>query len=504
MLRTLTQRIRQSLDLQQTLNAAVTEVQRFLNADRVVIYRVNPDGTGSVIVESVVPEQAPILDQPLPEEIFPLECHALYLKGRTRTVIDIEQDEMSPCLADTLRELGVRSKLVVPILLYATFTSDAQDSLWGLLIAHQCVPRRWQESEVDLLEKLANQLGIAIYQANLYAQLQIELVERQKAEQAMTKAIEQEQQLRERERFISTVSRNIRQFLDLNYILNTTVDEVLQFLRADRVIVYQFNPDWSGKIVAESVSTPSFSIIKQSIQDSCFVESSIVQAYREGRIQTVDNILDSNLHPCYVGLLNQFQVKAIISIPIIVKQELWGLLIAHDCTGSRQWQNIGWSLLRQLSTQMAIGIQQAELYQQLQSANRDLHRYATTDSLTQVANRRAFEDHLQKEWQRLAREQQPLSLILCDVDYFKRYNDTYGHPAGDICLVQVAQTLQSTLKRPADLVARYGGEEFIIILPNTTNAGAVQVAQNIQQQIAQLQLPHAASLASSYVTLSLG
>lgn len=141
---------------------------------------------------------------------------------------------------------------------------------------------------------------------------------------------------------------------------------------------------------------------------------------------------------------------------------------------------------------------------ELQKANQELHRLATLDGLTQVANRRCFEEYFNLEWRRLQREKAPLSFILCDVDYFKFYNDTYGHLAGDSCLKQIAQAINDTLKRPADLVARYGGEEFAIILPNTTIEGAVHVAELVQEKIKRLQIIHSKSSASEFVTLSIG
>lgn len=140
----------------------------------------------------------------------------------------------------------------------------------------------------------------------------------------------------------------------------------------------------------------------------------------------------------------------------------------------------------------------------LREVNLELKRLATLDGLTQVANRRCFDETLTQEWRRLTREQQPLSLILCDVDYFKRYNDQYGHQGGDDCLRQVAAVLTQAAQRSADLVARYGGEEFAVILPNTGLEGAMTVAQTIQAALDNLQLPNAQSLVSPYVTLSLG
>lgn len=140
----------------------------------------------------------------------------------------------------------------------------------------------------------------------------------------------------------------------------------------------------------------------------------------------------------------------------------------------------------------------------LQSANQALQNLAYIDALTQIPNRRQFDERLFQEWQRLKREQLPLSLILCDVDYFKQYNDAYGHQAGDDCLRNIAQAIANTARRPSDLAARYGGEEFVILLPNTSPEGARDVAQQIQIYLQSLQLPHQGSKVSQYVTASFG
>jgi diguanylate cyclase (GGDEF)-like protein len=163
-------------------------------------------------------------------------------------------------------------------------------------------------------------------------------------------------------------------------------------------------------------------------------------------------------------------------------------------------------------------LQQMQLYRQLEATNQALERtnqelatanaalaqLVSLDSLTCLANRRCFDERLEWEWKRLTREQVPLSLILCDIDFFKGYNDTYGHQAGDVCLQRVAEALCSAVKRPADLVARYGGEEFVLVLPHTGSAGAMQIAREIQTRLKDLQLTHATSSVSPYVTLSMG
>lgn len=133
-----------------------------------------------------------------------------------------------------------------------------------------------------------------------------------------------------------------------------------------------------------------------------------------------------------------------------------------------------------------------------------LAREVTIDSLTQIANRRAFDQRLSNEWQRLSRENLPMSLLLCDVDFFKRYNDRYGHLAGDDCLRAVAKAIENGIRRPADLAARYGGEEFAVILPNTERDGSIFIAEQICQAIANLNILHEASYVCDRVSISIG
>lgn len=140
----------------------------------------------------------------------------------------------------------------------------------------------------------------------------------------------------------------------------------------------------------------------------------------------------------------------------------------------------------------------------LQEAHERLRIVSVMDELTQVANRRQFNEKLNTEWNRMKREGLPLSLIMCDVDCFKSYNDAYGHQYGDRCLRSISNALTKTVKRSIDLVARYGGEEFAIIMPNTDIYGALKVAESVRTAIEQLQIPNKASIVSGFITLSLG
>jgi diguanylate cyclase (GGDEF)-like protein len=144
------------------------------------------------------------------------------------------------------------------------------------------------------------------------------------------------------------------------------------------------------------------------------------------------------------------------------------------------------------------------LLEQLEKDKNEARNIAVTDSLTQVANRRKLDQYLIQEWEKMEREKLPISFVLCDIDFFKLYNDYYGHQAGDRCLINVAQTISHAVKRPLDLVARYGGEEFAVILPNTSSQAAIQVAEIIWTEVQKQQIPHHKSLTSEYVTLSIG
>ncbi|MGK7953886.1 MAG: PAS domain S-box protein, partial [Crocosphaera sp.] len=170
------QHIRESLNLEEVLVTTVADVQEFLKADRVLIYRIWEDGTGSAITETVAPEYPTILGKTFPEEVFPREYHQAYTLGKIRDITNIDHEEIEPCLADFVRQFGVKAKLVVPILQQIRENKDVTEQqepyLWGLLIVHQCCsPRQWQTWEIELMKQLANQVAIAIQQSELYQQL---------------------------------------------------------------------------------------------------------------------------------------------------------------------------------------------------------------------------------------------------------------------------------------------------------------------------------------------
>jgi diguanylate cyclase (GGDEF)-like protein len=145
-----------------------------------------------------------------------------------------------------------------------------------------------------------------------------------------------------------------------------------------------------------------------------------------------------------------------------------------------------------------------EIRKRLTESNEQLERLSALDTLTGLANRRRFDDVIRREWRRGVREEAPLSLVFCDIDFFKDFNDGYGHLAGDQCLVRVAEVVTATSNRPGDLAARYGGEEFVLVLPGTTAEGAHLLAEKLRARVEALRISHSGSHVGPYLTISLG
>ncbi len=184
-----------------------------------------------------------------------------------------------------------------------------------------------------------------------------------------------------RERLLNKIALRIRESLNLHEILTTTVSQVRQLLKTDRVIIYQFCPDWSGKVEVESVRDKHLSILGRTIQDFCFEETTLLP-YKKGETKANDDIYKSNLTPCHIQLLEQFQVRANLVVPILQGEDIWGLLIAHHCLEPRKWHPSDIDFLEKLATQVAIAINQSTLFHQAQS---ELGRASRAESELQEA-----------------------------------------------------------------------------------------------------------------------
>ncbi|MBD0334908.1 MAG: GAF domain-containing protein [Cyanobacteria bacterium Co-bin13] len=187
----------------------------------------------------------------------------------------------------------------------------------------------------------------------------LELAERKRREEEL-------RQQMERERLVAEIAQRIRRSLNLDDILHTTVSEVQQFLQADRALIYRFEPDWSGIVAVESVVPGCLSIQSTRIKDSFFVSTAGRELYKQGQVHAVDDVYTANLSECHRELLTQLQIRANLVVPIVQGEKLWGLLVVNSCLEPRQWQPLDLTLLKHLATQLAIAIQQSELYQKLQ------------------------------------------------------------------------------------------------------------------------------------------
>ncbi|MDJ0730994.1 MAG: diguanylate cyclase [Crocosphaera sp.] len=208
------------------------------------------------------------------------------------------------------------------------------------------------------------------------------------------------------------------------------------------------------------------------------------------------------------NLLNNSEIQSLlwdliqlIDTPVSLEDINGNLLLGQSITSSTEEYSI---LVDQQTIGSVKGDSSVQIIARLLSYLANQEKFVLFDELTQIPNRRYFNRYFQQEWRRCQREHSPMSLLLCDLDYFKSYNDYYGHQQGDSCLRQVAQILQETLKRPGDMVFRYGGEEFAIILPNTASEGAEFIAEQIVQRIQLEQIAHSPSPIIPYVTVSLG
>lgn len=471
----ISQRIRQSLDLAVILETTVNEIQQLLRCDRVLVYRFNPNWDGCVIFEARNPTYPSLLGRNFSQHCFPIElCVKPYTRGRIHRLNNVKNASLSSCYLNMLQSIQVQANLSLPIL--------QGERLWGLLVAHHCAtPRDWQDGEVDLLQKLSNQLSIALKQSELY---------------------QQTYNIAQREKAIRRVIQAIHQSLDLDEIFATATREICQLLHLDRAEIVRYFPKRSLWVnVASHRTDPNLpEALGLEIADA---GNEFAAQLKQRRIVRVDDYSqqasdrENQRHaPVYSG--------AWLLVPLTVGETVWGSLSLSHCHTPWQWHNSEVELAETVAAQLAIAIQQSQLYHQLQQANAELERLATVDGLTEIANRRYFDRYLQQQWQHLSRSRRPISLILCDIDDFKQYNDCYGHLAGDDCLIRVAQTLQNAVKRPADLVARYGGEEFAIILPDTPLVGAVQVARSIKLKVNKLGISHIGSRSGDIVTLSMG
>ncbi|MFN9817192.1 MAG: ATP-binding protein [Pseudanabaena sp.] len=296
-------KIRQSLQFKEILRATVTEVQRILQADRVLIYQIFPEGTGRAITEAVLPDYPEILDLEFPEEVFPTEYQQLYAKGRVRAIADVSdrQEGLSECLIEFVHQFNIKAKMIVPILqnLNSHHPKEASspNQLWGLLIAHHCDrPYKWLDFELELMQQLADQIGIALSQAQFLEHLE-EIVEVRTAElQEVNRNLQQE--INDRKQAETALRQSEEQLRLITNALPVLISYV------DENQCYRFNnkayEDWLGKSLSEIYGSD----IKSVWGDDCYLRmQSHVKLALLGQAVTYENeILLKDGLPCSVNV----------------------------------------------------------------------------------------------------------------------------------------------------------------------------------------------------------
>jgi len=377
LLREITQRIRQSLDLQTIFDTACQEIRQVIQADRVGIFKFYPDSNfddGEFVAESVVEGFPSVVAIRVHDHCFGENYSSLYAKGRSFVVNDIYHSGMTACHTHILAQFHVRANLIMPLL--------CGDQLWGLLCVHQCAtPRHWQQFEIDFIQQLANQLAIAIQQANLYEQIQSELLVRQQAETKIALQLRRQQTL-------GAIVQQIRDSLDINQILTTVTQQVKEVLNGDRVIVFRLFPDGKSRIVEEAVSE-EFPILKNLHWDDEVWSPEILNCYWQGQPRIVPDVMNDIWTDCLIEYSLEGEIRSKIIAPILqeVRKEenhrwvapsennkLWGVLVVHACGEKRVWKNSEAQLLQQIANQLAIAIQQANLFEQLQEELTERHQ----------------------------------------------------------------------------------------------------------------------------------
>ncbi|MEB3357052.1 MAG: GAF domain-containing protein, partial [Synechococcales bacterium] len=396
-------RIRQGAEMVDLSQFVCQDLRQVLECDRVAVYRFNPDWTGEFIAESVADPWISVLDlQTRNSRVVDniTDCSARDLaidtlqisrlgdtyirqtQGRAltdrnpffRATADIYAENFSPCYIEVMEAYQVRA-YVIGIIYQPT------GKPWGMLAAYHCsVPRRWETSEIDLVVQVSNQLTIAARQAEDARNLSLAL---------------------EREKAINKIVDRIRQKTDVVDIAQYICQELRQAIRCDRAAVYRFNPDWTGRFIAESVGSGWVSVMdlqnrnqlimdnitecstrdlaKPDSQNSLRADTQIRQTQggtlRDNNpfYRLTNNIYQSNFSPCYIDALEAYEVKAYV-IGIIYDKggKPWGLLATYQCAAPRNWTSSEVDIVVQLSSQMSIAVQQAEYIKELEETSRQL------------------------------------------------------------------------------------------------------------------------------------
>jgi methyl-accepting chemotaxis protein PixJ len=426
------QYIRQSPNEEDILKASVREVRRVLNCDRAVVYSLNRDSYGVVIAESVASGWTKSLGITIKDPCFEAKYIEKYKNGRVKALNNIYESGMTPCYLEQLEKLEVKANLVAPIL--------NEGKLFGLLVAHQCSEvRDWKQYEIRWVAQIATQVGFALDNAKLLNNSS-DWKKRSDSETQWMQVLQE-------------CLQHLRQSNNREEVLETTVEEARRILNCDRVVVYSLDRDFYGVVVAESVAPGWSRSLGMTIKDPCF-ESRYLEKYKNGRVKALDNIYESGMTQCYIEQLEKLAVKANLVAPILYEGEVFGLLVAHQCSEARAWQPEEIEFLTRLAAQAGFVLEYAklmsdrELLQQQAQIEVELTQYFT-DAIQHIRSSLNQKHILEVSTEEVRR------VLNCDRAVAYSLNrDSYGVVVAESVLPGYPKALGRTIEDPC-FEARY-------------------------------------------------
>ncbi|NJN61545.1 MAG: GAF domain-containing protein, partial [Coleofasciculaceae cyanobacterium RL_1_1] len=405
------ERVRQSLDIDEIFATTTREVRMLLKCDRVSVYKFNPDFSGQFVAESVAPGWGelvgPNVQRVWKDTYLEENQGGRYAEHETYAVEDIYTEGHDPCHIELLEQFEARAYMLVPMF--------QGETLWGILAAYQNdSPRPWESTEVSLLQRIADQLSIALQQAETVRQMQLQSKRVEKAA--------------ERDQTFAQVMSRIRQSLEIEEIFNTTTREVRALLHCDRVSVYKFNPDFSGEFVAESVAEGWGALVGPNVQrvwKDTYLEENQGGRYALRETYAVSDIYTEGHDPCHVELLEQFEARAYMLVPIFQGDHLWGILAAYQNNGPRDWETDEVRLLARIGDQLGVALKQAETLAQVQLQSQRVEKAAERDqTFAQVMSRIRQSLDLDEIFNTTTREVR--ALLKCDRVSVYKFNPDFS------------------------------------------------------------------------------
>ena len=343
--------IRSSLNIDLILKNTCQQVCKLMRVERIAVYRFNEDWSGEFVSNFGMVEPEWDIINPFGKNLAWEDTHLQETKGgryrnnESFAVADIYEAGHSRCHMDILQQFKIRAYALTPIFIGR--------NLWGLLAAYQhSAPRHWDEVEVEFLEQVANQVGLAIQSSKTLSET------RSRADEL--------QQAAEQRRILFDVVVKIRESLDLETIFKTTVQEIRRWLKVDRVGVFRFDSDEnfsSGEFISEDVLPKFDSALGVKVQDYDFGENYAPQ-FSQGEMQVMSVIKGTDLKLPYRDIVDSFRVKAQIVMPLLEGNQLWGLLCIHQCSRTRHWNEAELEFVSQVAAQLSVALRQANLFQQ--------------------------------------------------------------------------------------------------------------------------------------------